>query len=315
MKRRQTPGNGTVFFLLAFSDLSLVAQTSLFVFFLLSYLLSVIGNGLIILVVMFSPRLHSPMYFFLTVLSFTELLSISSTAPKALQSFFQVGKTISFIGCATQFSVFTASATCECALLTVMAYDRYMAICQPLRYMSVITMTVCWKMTIFTLIVAFGNGVTAASLLFSLSYCDSNLIAHFFCDTLPMISVACGNTISIEIYQLIMSVIGIIFPSTLIICSYVKILTSIFLLHSTDSRHKAFSTCGSHLLSVIIFFGSAMFAHLRFGNPFSSYEDRIVSLSYCVIIPTINPLIYSLKNNEMKEAIRKLNLKIVAVHM
>ncbi|KAG9460994.1 hypothetical protein GDO78_018472 [Eleutherodactylus coqui] len=315
MKRRQTPSNGTMFLLLGFSDLSLAAQTSLYVFLLLSYLFSVIGNGLIMLVVTFSPRLQSPMYFFLTVLSFTEILSISSTVPKALQGFLKAGRTISLIGCATQFSIFIVAVTCESILLTLMAYDRYMAICQPLRYTSVMTVSVCWKLTIIAWILAFGDAFIGSSLLFSLPFCDSILIAHFFCDALPIINLTCGNTLFIEVYQLIVSAIVIMFTSTLIICSYVKILTSIFLLRSAESRHKAFSTCGSHLVSVIIFFGSAMFVHFQLGNPLSSYNDRMLALSYSVIIPTINPLIYSLKNNEMKEAIRKLNLKFVALHM
>ncbi|KAG9463774.1 hypothetical protein GDO78_021114 [Eleutherodactylus coqui] len=304
-----------MFLLLGFSDLSLAAQTSLYVFLLLSYLFSVIGNGLIMLVVTFTPRLNSPMYFFLTVLSFTEILSISSTVPKALQGFLKAGRTISLIGCATQFSVFLAAVNCESSILTVMAYDRYMAICQPLRYTSVMTVSVCWKLTMIAWIFAFVNAVIGFSLLFNLPFCDSILIAHFFCDILPVMSLACGNTFFLEVFQLIMSVTLIMSTFTLIICSYVRILTSIFLLPSAESRHKAFSTCGSHLVSVIIFFGSAMFVHFHLGNPLSPYNDRMVALSYSVIIPTINPLIYSLKNNEMKEAIRKLTLKIVTLHM
>ncbi|KAG9466856.1 hypothetical protein GDO78_015970 [Eleutherodactylus coqui] len=302
-----------MFLLLGFSDLSLVAQASLFVFFLLSYLLSWIGNGLIVLAVTLSPRLRSPMYFFLRTLSFVELLLISSTVPKALQSFFQKGRTISYIGCVTQFFSFIVAATSECILLTLMAFDRYMAICQPLRYTSVMTVPVCWKLTIILWILAFGNAVIDSTVLFSLPFCDSILIAHFFCDVPPMISLACGNTFFVEVYQFIISVTVIMFTSILIICSYIRILTSIFLLRSAESRHKAFSTCGSHLVSVIIFFGSAMFVHLRFDNPFSPYEDRMLALSYCVIIPTINPLIYSLKNKEMKDVIKKLHLRLVHI--
>ncbi|KAG9463952.1 hypothetical protein GDO78_020749 [Eleutherodactylus coqui] len=302
-----------MFLLLGFSDLSFLAQTSIFVFLLLSYFLSVIGNSLIMLAVTFSPRLHSPMYFFLKILSFSELLLISSTVPKALHNFW-VGSTISLIGCATQFSIFIAAAACECALLTVMAFDRYMAICQPLRYTSVMTVTFCYQVTFCISVVAIVNAIIESFLIFSLPYCQSHLIAHFFCDIPPMMSIACANTFIVEIYQLAISASSTVLPSILIICSYIKILTSIFLIRSAESRHKAFVTCGSHLVSVIIFFGTAMFVHLRLDNPFSPYEDRMLALSYCVIIPTINPLIYSLKNNEMKEAIRKLHLKIIDLH-
>ncbi|XP_075140900.1 olfactory receptor 5G29-like [Leptodactylus fuscus] len=310
MKRRETTSNVTMFFFLGFSDLSLMTQTSLFVFFLLSYVLSLIGNSLIILAISLSPPLHSPMYFFLKILSFIELLSISSTVPKALQSFFQLGRSISFIGCATQFFVFILAAACECALLTVMAFDRYMAICHPLRYMSVMTVRFCYQLTLCISVFAIGNAIVECFLIFSLPFCGSRCVAHFFCDIPPMLRIACANTFIVQVYQLFISASSTMFP-LLIFCSYVQILTSIFLLHSAESRQKAFVTCGSHLVSVIIFFGTAGFVHLRWDNPFTSYDDRMLALSYCVIIPTINPLIYSLKNKEMKIAIRKLNLKII----
>ncbi|KAG9463499.1 hypothetical protein GDO78_021615 [Eleutherodactylus coqui] len=300
-----------MFLLLGFSDLSLAVQTSLYVFFLLSYLLSLIGNSLIMLAITFSPRLRSPMYFFLKILSFSELLLISSTVPKALHSFLWVGRTISFTGCATQFFFFIAAAGCECFVLTAMAYDRYMAICHPLRYMSVMTVSFCYQVTFCIFAFTIVNAMIEIILIFRLPYCRSHLIAHFFCDVPPMMTIVCANTFIVEVYLLAVSVFATVFTSILIFCSYVKILTSIFLIRSAESRHKAFVTCGSHLVSVIIYFGTAMFVHLRLDNPFSPYEDRMLALSYCVIIPTINPLIYSLKNNEMKEAIRKLHLKIV----
>ncbi|XP_073502167.1 olfactory receptor 5AN6-like [Phyllobates terribilis] len=309
MKRRETLSNGTTFILLGFSDLSLMTQISLFMFFLLSYLLSLVGNGLIIMAVNFSPRLHSPMYFFLKVLSIVELVSITSTVPKALQSFFWVGRTISLVGCASQFFVFIAAAACECAILTVMAFDRYMAICHPLRYMSVMTVSFCYRVILYISALALGNALIESFLIYSLPYCRSHVIAHFFCDIPPMMTIACANTFIVEIYQLVISATSSVLP-ILLICSYIRILTAMFLLHSAESRHKAFVTCGSHLVSVTIFFGTAMFVHLRFDNKFSPYEDRMVALSYCVIIPTINPLIYSLKNKEMKDAIRKLNLRM-----
>ncbi|KAG9461939.1 hypothetical protein GDO78_015351 [Eleutherodactylus coqui] len=300
-----------MFLLLGFSDLSLAAQASLFVFFLLSYLLSVIGNSLIMLAVTFSPRLRSPMYFFLRILSFSELVIITSTVPKALHSFLWVGRTISFTGCATQFLFFISAAAYECAILTVMAFDRYMAICHPLRYTSVMTVSFCYQVTFCIFAFTIVNAMIEIILIFRLPYCRSHLIAHFFCDVPPMMSIACANTFNAQVYLLTLSISVILVPSILIFCSYIKILTSIFLLRSAACRHKAFVTCGSHLVSVIIYFGTCMFVHLRLDNPFSSYEDRMLALSYCVIIPTINPLIYSLKNNEMKEAIRKLHLKIV----
>ncbi|XP_044130241.1 olfactory receptor 998-like [Bufo gargarizans] len=192
-----------------------------------------------------------------------------------------------------------------------MAFDRYMAICHPLRYMSVMTVSLCYQVTFGLSVFAVGNAIIECLLIFSLPYCGSHLVAHFFCDVPPMMSIACSETLMVKVYQLIISVTATVIPTMLIICSYIKILTSIFLLHSAESRYKAFSTCGSHLVSVVIFFGTAMFVHLRLDNPFSSYDDRMLALSYCVIIPTINPMIYSLKNKEMKTAIRKLSLKLI----
>ncbi|XP_056392728.1 olfactory receptor 10J4-like [Hyla sarda] len=314
MQRRDVSCNGTTFILLGFSDLSLVAQICLFLFFFVCYLLSLVGNGLIISAVTFSSRLYTPMYLFLKVLSFVELLSINSTVPKALQSFFWDGRSISLVGCATEFFTFVVAAACECALLTVMAFDRYVAICHPLRYTTVMTTNLCYQITFCIFAFAIGNAVIECFLIFSLPYCESHLVAHFFCDIPPMMSIACANTFIVEVYQLLISVTATVLPTILIFCSYARILTSIFLLSSTESRHKAFSTCGSHLVSVIIFFGTAMFVHLRLDNPFSSYEDRMLAISYCIIIPTINPLIYSLKNKEMKKAIRRLNLKFVDSH-
>ncbi|XP_075140901.1 olfactory receptor 2H1-like [Leptodactylus fuscus] len=171
MKSSETFSNGTMFFFLGFSDLSLTAQTSLFIFFLLSYLLSWIGNGLIILAVTLSPPLHSPMYFFLRILSFNELLTISSTVPKALQSFFWSRRSISFIGCTTQLFIFAVAAACECTLLTVMAFDRYMAICHPLRYMSVMTVRLCYQLTLCISVFAISHAIIECFLIFTLSYC------------------------------------------------------------------------------------------------------------------------------------------------
>ncbi|XP_056392729.1 olfactory receptor 5V1-like [Hyla sarda] len=307
---KKTPRNVTTFLLLGFSDLSLTFQVSLFLFFFLSYLLSMIGNGLIIVTITRSPHLHSPMYFFLRALSFVEICTINSTVPKALESFFPIGRTISFIGCSVQLFAFLMPAVCECVLLTVMAFDRYMAICHPLRYTTVVTTRLCYQLTLLSWSFGVVISFVACNLLFSLTFCSSNLIAHFFCDIPPIISIACNDTFGLKVYLLVSSITATMPPIILIFCSYTKILTSIFSLRSAESRRKAFSTCGSHLVSVIIYFGTVMVVHFRLDNPFSSYDDRMLAISYCVIIPTINPLIYSLKNSEIKEAIRKLHLRM-----
>ncbi|KAM4024045.1 olfactory receptor 5AR1-like [Anomaloglossus baeobatrachus] len=307
-----TPGfhNVTRFTLLGFSDLSFSVQVILLVFLLFAFITSLVGNGLIILAVTLDSHLHTPMYFFLRGLSILELCSINTTVPKTLQIFFSLERSISFMGCATQMYVFSAVAVSECLFLTVMAFDRFMAICHPLRYNSVMTTQICYKLVLGPCFLGFVTPFIHTSSIFSFPFCGSHQVAHFFCDIPPLLHIACTNTFTIELYVFIVCMFGAVFPFILIFCSYVKILSSIFLISSAEGRQKALSTCSSHLVSVIIFFGTAMYVHLRLRTPFSSYKDRMTALFYCIIIPTINPLIYSLKNSDMKKALGKLNGRI-----
>ncbi|KAG8537299.1 hypothetical protein GDO81_024753, partial [Engystomops pustulosus] len=300
--------NVTKFTLLGFSDMSLSAQVMIQIFLILAYIFSLVGNGLIIWVVTLDPHLDMPMYFLLRGLSILELCSINTTVPKTLQTF-SLEKSISFIGCAAQMYIFSAVAVSECLFLTVMAFDRFLAICHPLRYSSVMTPQMCYQLALGPCLIGFVVPFIHTSLIFRYPFCGSHLVAHFFCDIPPLLHLACADTFTIELYIFIVCMCGAVVPFILIFCSYLRILSCLSLIHSSEGRQKALSTCGSHLVSVIIFFSTAMYVHLRLGTPFSSYRDRMTALFYCVVIPTINPLIYSLKNAEMKRALAKRNAR------
>ncbi|KAM9304992.1 olfactory receptor 2G3-like [Gastrophryne carolinensis] len=304
----------TDFFFLGFLDLPPTSQVCLFVFFIVIYILSLTGNALIILTVTLDPKLHTPMYYFLRILSFIELCSVNITIPRSLQTFLSLERTISPISCATQMFLFSVVAVTECLLLAVMAFDRYVAICYPLRYKSVMTPLMCLRLATGLWVWGFTISLTHPVYVFSLQFC-SHRIDHFFCDVPPVLSLACANTVVIELYLLVVSVLGTVFPVVMILGSYVKILASIFLIHSSEARQKALSTCGAHLVSVIIFYGTAMYVHLRIGVPITSYEERMNALFYCLVIPTINPLIYTLKNKEMKRALGKIYVRVTGFNV
>ncbi|XP_053550108.1 olfactory receptor 10AG1-like [Bombina bombina] len=306
-----TPTNVTRFILLGFSDLHLSLQFILFSFLLLTYMLMLLGNGLIIVTVTIDLQLHRPMYFFLRNLSVLEICFSSVIIPKVLENILSKDKSISFMGCAAQMDIFFTVGVSECVFLGVMAFDRYMAICSPLRYMSVINRKLCFKLTAGSWMVGSFVSLGQTSFIFSLPFCSSNYIEHFFCDIPPLLKIACADTFNNELSVFIACIIGAAVPFLLILCSYIKILSSILLIKSVDGRQKAFSTCGSHLVSVFLFYGTAMFVHLRLHTRPSVSKDRIMELFYCIVIPAINPLIYTLRNRDMKTALRKLSLKII----
>ncbi|XP_063285669.1 olfactory receptor 10AG1-like [Pelobates fuscus] len=303
--------NVTEFIFLGFSDLSSSLQSVLFSFFLIGYILTLLGNGLIILTVTSDPVLHTPMYFFLRNLSLLELIYTTVTIPKVLEDFTSKKRSISFTGCAVQMFIFFAAGVSECVFLAVMAFDRYVAICHPLRYMSVMNRTFCYKLTAGSWAMGVFESLRDTTFIFTLPYCNSNYLNHFFCDIPPLLSLACANTFINELSVFMACLVGATIPFLLILCSYINILSSIMRIHSAEGRHKALSTCGSHLTSVILFYGAAMFMYLRLGTQGSTGNDRMIALFYCMVIPAINPLIYSLRNKDMKTALLELTLQTV----
>ncbi|XP_044130240.1 olfactory receptor 10AG1-like [Bufo gargarizans] len=282
----------------------------IFTFFLCAYIFTLVSNGLIILTISLESILQKPMYFFLRNLSVHELCFTTVTVPKLLQVFISKDLSISFSACAIQMFIFFTIGVSECVFLGFMAFDRYMAICHPLRYTSVMNTQMCYQLSVGSWVIGSFVSLGQTSFVFSLPYCGSNLIAHYFCDIPPLLKLACTNTFINELSVFIVCMCGAGVPFLLILCSYVNIMISILLIHSSEGRHKALSTCSAHLTSVILFYGTTMLTYLRIDTYGSDKNDRFLSLFYCIIIPAINPLIYSLRNKEMKTALRKVIFKI-----
>ncbi|XP_018079783.2 olfactory receptor 1509 [Xenopus laevis] len=298
----------TVFTLSDFSH-SLESQVTFFILFLVLYLMTLFGNILIMASVHVDSRLHSPMYYFLSNLSFLDLCYSTVTIPKMLTNTLLGSKTISFNQCMSQLFFLHLFGGTECFLLTVMAYDRYVAICHPLRYHIVMNQRFCHWLVAFTWVGGFLHSFTQAFLTYQLPFCGPNNINYFFCDVHPLAALACSDTLLIDIFIVANS--GMIGLSCFVVLlfSYLIIIMTIFKMHSAEGRSKAFSTCASHLMVVIIFFGPSVFIYLR--PPVNYSVDKILSFLYTILTPLLNPIIYTLRNKEMKNAIKKLWQEVV----
>ncbi|XP_006756390.1 PREDICTED: olfactory receptor 5F1 [Myotis davidii] len=292
----------TEFILLGLAE-TLELQIILFFLFLVIYTLTVCGNVGMILLIRTDSRLHTPMYFFLANLSFVDVCYSSTVTPKMLVDLLSEKKTISFAGCFLQLYFFIALATTECILFGLMAYDRYVAICSPLLYPLVMTRTVCLKMAAGAFAAGLLNSMVNTSYVSSLPFCSSNVIHHFFCDSPPLFKLSCSDTRLNE--NIISTFAGVNMVGTLlvILTSYCYVLFSIFHMHSGEGRHKAFSTCASHLTAILLFYSTAIYTYLRPTSSYSLGQDKVASVFYTVVIPMLNPLIYSLRNKEVKRAL------------
>ncbi|KAM4807997.1 olfactory receptor 4E2-like [Rhinophrynus dorsalis] len=288
------------------SDLtqSLESQVSFFTLFLVLYLMTLSGNILIIVSVFIDPRLHSPMYYFLGHLSFLDICYSTVTIPKMLSNTFSERKTITFNQCICQLFFLHFFGGTECFLLAVMAYDRYVAICNPLRYHIIMNHKYCNCLVALTWLGGFLHSFTQAFLTYQLPFCGPNAVDYFFCDVHPLAVLACSDTFLIDIFIVANS--GMIGLSCFVVLlfSYLVIIITIFKMHSAEGRHKAFSTCASHLLVVIIFFGPSVFIYLR--PPVNYSADKLLSVLYTILTPLLNPIIYTLRNQEMKSAVKKI---------
>ena len=268
------------------------------------YTLALTSNGLLLLVITMDARLHVPMYLLLRQLSLMDLLFTSVVAPKAIVDFLLSENTISFVGCAVQM-FFSASWACSnCFLLAAMGFDRYVAICAPLHYASHMNLTLCAQLvgTSFLSGYLFGLGMTLV--IFHLPFCSSHEIQHFFCDTPPVLSLACGDTALSELGILILSLLVLLVSFSLISVSYTYILAVILRISSTKGRKKAFSTCASHLTVVTIHYSCASFMYLRPKASYSLERDQLIAVTYTVVTPLLNPIIYSLRNRAVQTALR-----------
>uniref|UniRef100_A0A8C3FQV7 Olfactory receptor n=1 Tax=Chrysemys picta bellii TaxID=8478 RepID=A0A8C3FQV7_CHRPI len=283
-----------------------VTRAILCVGFSLIYTISLMGNSIIILITMLDSALHTPMYFFLWNLSFLESCYISVTIPKMLVNFVSEERTISFTGCAIQMHFILSLGTAECYLLAAMAYDRYRAICSPLHYPTIMNPRACTKMATACWLCGILMPMGKVIWIFSLPYCGPNEINHFFCDIHPVLKLACGDTSSSEVFIVLISLLITVIPFLMVLVSYACILYTILKTTSSEGRHKAFSTCSSHLTVVILFYGSACAMYLRPKSSHIADVDRVAALFYTVVTPTLNPMIYSLRNQEVKAALRRL---------
>uniref|UniRef100_A0A8I3N3V8 Olfactory receptor n=2 Tax=Canis lupus familiaris TaxID=9615 RepID=A0A8I3N3V8_CANLF len=295
----------TEFFLVGLSQYPEL-QLFLFMLCLIMYVIILLGNSLLIIISILDSRLHTPMYFFLGNLSFLDICYTSSFIPTMLIIFRSEKKSISFIGCALQMVVSLGLGCTECVLLAVMAYDRYVAICNPLRYPIVMNRVLYVHMAAWSWIIGCLNSLVQTVLIMLLPFCGNNVIDHLTCELLALLKLICSD---ISMNVLIMTVASILFlvvPLLLIFISYVFILSTILRLNSTEGRKKAFSTCSAHLAVVVLFYGSALFMYMKPKSKDTKTIDEIIGLSYGVVTPMLNPIIYSLRNKEVKEAMKKV---------
>ncbi|XP_072493193.1 olfactory receptor 5AR1 [Notamacropus eugenii] len=281
-------------------------QIIFFVVFLAVYLINVVGNiGMMVLIVT-DAQLHTPMYFFLCNLSLVDLGYASTIAPRMLADLLTQHRVISFSSCATQFAFFMGYVDAECYVLAAMAYDLFVAICYPLHYSTIMSNRVCLVLTLGSYLAGLVSLTAHTSLTFSLDYCGSNIINHFFCEIPPLLALSCSDTYISEI--LLFSLCGFIEFSTILIIfiSYAFILIAILRVSSAEGRLKAFSACGSHLSGVTLFYGTVMFVYLRPTPAYSLDQDKWAFVFYTVIIPMLNPMIYSLRNKDVKAAFKRL---------
>ncbi|XP_072506470.1 olfactory receptor 10P22-like [Notamacropus eugenii] len=298
----------TEFILLGFSYLG-AYQSALFWGVLFVYLVSLLGNSLIISLTLLDPALRTPMYFFLRHLSMTEILYTTSVVPRMLIDLLFSHPAMSPASCFTQMYFFALFGVAECCLLTAMAYDRYAAICQPLHYAMLMNRQVCVGMVGASYLMGIITGTTHSIFIFTLPYHDTNIIHHFFCDVLPVLRLASGNTFWAQVGILTITVLFIMTPFALILFSYVRILIAILGVASTQGRQKIFSTCSSHLMVVTLFFGTATLAYMTPSANATQDTDQIISLFYTVVTPMLNPFIYTLRNKEVMGALRRKVIK------
>ncbi|KAM3913269.1 olfactory receptor 8A1-like [Leptodactylus fuscus] len=278
--------------------------------FLCIYLIILFGNLTIFAVVCWNPRLHTPMYMFLMNLSIIDIGYTSNLLPNLLCMFIINNNAISFWGCMSQVYFFVAFACTEILLLAAMAYDRYVAICQPLHYIIVMNVRKSAGLTVTAWSVGFIDASGHLRAISKLSFCASHLIDHFFCDIIPLLKISCSDTSGVEMLNYIEGTILVGTAFLLTLVSYIFIISSIVRIQSTSGRQKAFSTCSSHLTCVCLFYGTLICVYVRPTSSYSPKQDKFISLLYAILVPLLNPLIYSLKNQEIKSSIVKLTSKI-----
>lgn len=270
------------------------------------YLITLVGNTAIILVSLLDSHLHTPMYFFLRNLSFLDLCFTTSIVPQMLVNLWGPHKTISYGGCVIQLYVYMWLGSIECLLLAVMSYDRFTAICKPLHYLVIMNPHLCLKMIIMVWSISLANSVVLCTLTLNLPRCGNNLLDHFLCELPAMLKIACIDTTAVELSVFALGIAIVLTPLILILISYGYIAKAVLRMKSRAGQRKAINTCGSHLTVVSIFYGAIIYLYLQPGNSASKDQGKFLTLFYTIITPSLNPLIYTLRNKDMKEALKKL---------
>nr|XP_020008335.1 olfactory receptor 1030 [Castor canadensis] len=306
--KKMVRGNFTMvteFILLGLTDRPEL-QPILFVLFLVIYLITVGGNLGMVVLISVDSRLHTPMYFFLASLSCLDLCYSTNVTPKMLVNFVSEKKTISYAACLVQCYFFIAMVITEYYMLAVMAYDRYMAICNPLFYSSKMSKGVCIRLIASPYIYGFFSGLMETMWTYHLTFCGSNIINHFYCADPPLIRLSCSDTFIKETSMFVVAGFNLSSSLLIILISYMFIVIAILRMHSVEGRQKAFSTCGSHLVAVTVFYGTLFCMYVRPPTDKSVEQSKIIAVFYTFVSPMLNPIIYSLRNKDVKQAFRKL---------
>ncbi|XP_004919816.1 olfactory receptor 1G1-like [Xenopus tropicalis] len=295
----------TEFILLGLSE-NPEQKSPLSALFLTIYLVTVLGNSLILSLIFMTPELQTPMYFFLGNLSFVDSSFISVTVPLMVAHLLMEKKSISFQGCMTQLFFFFLTATMECLVLAIMAYDRLIAISNPLRYLSIINRRTCLCLMGSSWVLSSLHSTLHTSIISSLDYCGANKINEHFCDLPPLVALSCSSTTGYDILVLTEGSLLAMSPFIFVVISYFHILKTILNINSSSRRYQAFSTCSSHLTSVGLYFGAIFFTYFYPSSSGSESEERPLSVVYSILTPLLNPFIYSLRNQQVKRALKKV---------
>ncbi|XP_008060825.1 olfactory receptor 10A3 [Carlito syrichta] len=311
--RRQNQSSLVEFILLGFSNFPEL-QEQFFGSFLVTYLAILMGNAIIIVAISLDQRLHVPMYLFLLNLSVVEVSFSTVIMPEMLVVLSTEKTTISFVDCFAQMYFILFFGGTECFLLGAMAYDRFAAICHPLNYPMMMNKRVLMKLVMFSWVSGIMVATVQTTWVFSFPFCGPNEINHLFCETPPVLELACADTFLFEIYAFAGTILIVMVPFLLILLSYIRVLFAILKMPSMTGRKKAFSTCASHLTSVTLFYGTANMTYLQPKSGYSPETKKLMSLAYTLLTPLLNPLIYSLRNSEMKRSLMKLWQRKVVLH-
>ncbi|KAM6155480.1 olfactory receptor 2AE1-like [Rhynchocyon petersi] len=284
------------------------SPTHLFLFSLtmMVFFIAVSANSLIILLICADPRLHTPMYFLLSQLSLMDLMHVSTTIPKMAANYLSGKKSISFVSCATQHFLYLSVGGAECLLLALMSYDRYVAICHPLRYTVLMSRKLVVMMAVMSWLGGSTNSLIHTVVLMHFPFCGSRKIHHFYCELPAVVKLVCGDVTVYEKTVYISSIIVLLFPICLVSTSYAFILHSVIQMRSTGSKRNAFATCSAHITVVFLWFGSCIFSYMRPRGQRTPQQDKVGAVFYSIITPTLNPLIYTLRNKEVAKALRKV---------